>query len=624
MTVKESSCVLALFVLLIAAAATAQTAPFITSISPEAVYVGSSATTITFTGAGFASGDVVCFYTEFGCESVPANYVSATEFTVQLSSGFFTYSETFDFYIVTPTGIYSNGVAFYVENLTPTISSFAPVSVLEGSTPAPITVNGLFMSGATVQWNGETIPTTFISPNQLQFTPTKDDLSKAEFVPLTVTNPSPGEASLPSNFDVTYKATVTTINLPANDIIYDPYAQLVYASVPSSYGPNGNSIAVVDPNTGKIKGYYFAGSEPHQLALSSDSQYLYVGLNGSGSVQRLILPDFTPDIDVSLGTSYFGGPNVAYSLQVSPSSDHTWAVSTGTTTCCDDYAIDFYTDATQLPDSVTNYSGENQIIFPSSSTLYGYYNGSLTPVTVNSNGGTAGTSWSGLVEGSSIAYADGLIYGNEGEAFNPATGLLLGTYDFSDEQCCDYSYPQILPDAPFNRMLALGNTPFLSTLGITSYSLDEFTPQAAANLSQFASYTPSNLIFWGKEGVAFTTDTEIDNEVTPLQVAFVTSSDLVTPEGTAKNPKPAPVSLSPSSIAHGGWNFLLTVDGSGFVPGASVTWNGTALTTAYLSSTQLNVYVPYTDIASVGTASIVVSNPAPGGGKAGALTFTIN
>jgi|HubBroStandDraft_6_1064221.scaffolds.fasta_scaffold99064_1 hypothetical protein len=625
MAAKGSFCFLTLFVFLVAAAATAKTTtPFITSISPEAVYVGSPATTITFTGTGFASGDVICIYTQYGCDSLAASYVSPTEFTLQLPSSFFTYVEEFAFNIVTPTGIYSNEVVFNVESLTPSIGSFSPASVIEGSTPAPITVNGTFMSGATVQWNGVTLPTTFVSPSQLQFSPAKGNLSKAGIIQITVTNPSPGESSLSTNFDVTYKTTVTTVDLPANDIVYDPYAQLIYASLPSSYGTNGNSIAVVEPKTGKIKGYYFAGSEPHQLALSSDSQYLYVGLNGNGSVQRLILPNFTPDIDVSLGISSSGGPNVANSLQVSPASDHSWAVSTGTTNCCYYDAIYFYTDATQLPDSVTNYSSTYQIIFANSSTLYAYDNNSLTPVTVSSNGGTAGTPWSNLVEGSSIAYADGLIYGNEGEAFNPATGLLLGTYDFGSQECCGYGYPQILPDAPFNRMLALGTTPFLSALGITSYSLDEFTPQATASLAQFAGYTPSNFIFWGSDGVAFVTETTIENELAPLQIVSLTSSDLVTPEGTAKNPKPAPVSFSPSSITHGGWNFLLTVNGTGFAPGASVTWNGAALTTAYVSPTQLNVYVPYTDIASAGTASIVVSNPIPGGGKAAALTFTVN
>jgi trimeric autotransporter adhesin len=623
MTVKERSCFLTLFVLVIAAAATAETIPIITSISPEAVYVGSPATTITLTGKGFASGDAICLNTEYGCDYLASTYVSPTEFSLPLSSSFFTYAGEYFFYIVTPTDFYSNGIEFEVENLTPTINSFSPASVLQGSAPAPITLNGTFMSGATVQWNGKTLATTFVNPNQLQFTPTTADLSKAAIIPITVTNPSPGVSSLPTNFDVTYKTTVTTVDLPANDIVYDPYAQLIYASVPSSYGPNGNSIAVIQPKTGKITGYHYAGSEPNQLALSADAQYLYVGLNGNGSVQRLILPNFTPDIDVSLGIGYSGGPNVANSLQVSPSSDHTWAVSTETTTCCYGYATYFYTDATQLHDSIAN-SGISQIIFASSSTLYAYYSGNLTPVTVSSNGGTAGAQWSGLVEGSSIAYADGLIYGTAGEAFNPATGLLLGTYDFSPEQCCDNNYPQILPDAPFNRMLVLGTTPFLATLGITSYSLDEFTPQAAASLSQFAGDSESNFIFWGSDGVAFVTETEIENENSPVQVVIVTSSNLVTPAGTAKNPNPAPVSLSPSSITHGGWNFLLTINGTGFAPGASVTWNKTALTTAYISPTQLNVYVPYTDIASAGAATIVVSNPAPGGGKAPALTFTIN
>ena len=623
MTAKERFCFVTLFVFLIAAAATAQTGPVITSISPEAVYVGSPATTLTFTGTGFASGDLICFSSEYGCEYLGASYVSPTELTLPLSSSFFTYAQQYSFYILAPTDIYSNEVVFEVESPTPTISSFSPASVVQGSTPAPITINGSFLSGATVQWNGVTLPTTFVNPTQLQFTPTAADLIKPAFIPITVTNPSPGVSSLSTNFDVTYKTTVITVDLPVNNIVYDPYAQLIYASVPSSYGPNGNSIAVIHPRTGKIIRYYYAGSEPTQLALSADAQYLYVGLNGSGSVQRLILPNFTPDIDVSLGTNYSGGPNVAYSLQVSPASDHIWAVSAGTTSCCYGYATFFYTDATQLHDSVTNYNSGSQIIFASATTLYAYGNSSLTPVTVSASGGTAGTPWSGLVEGSSIAYADGLIYGSAGEAFNPATGLLLGTFDYSSEQCCGNGNPQILPDAPFNRMLALGTTPFLGTLGITSYSLDEFTPQATASLSQFAGDTESNFIFWGSYGVAFVTDINVENETTPEQIVFVASPNLVTPEGTAKNPTPAPASLSPSSIKHGGWNFLLTVNGTGFVPGASVTWNKTVLNTAYVSPTRINIYVPYTEIASAGTASIVISNPAPGGGKA-ALTFTIN
>jgi hypothetical protein len=394
---------------------------------------------------------------------------------------------------------------------------------------------------------------------------------------------------------------------------------LIYASLPSSYGTNGNSIAVIKPQTGKVIAYHYAGSEPHQLALSADGQYLYVGLNGSGSVQRLILPGFTPDIEVSLGTGYFGGLNVAISLQVSPSNGHAWAVAQSTSSCCYGYGVYFYTDATQLPGNVTS-NFANQILFANSSTLYFFYAGnSLTQINVSSNGGTAGTTWSDLVEGSSIAYADGLIYGNAGQAFNPATGLLLGTFDIGSASCCSYT-DLLLPNALFNRMLVVGNTPFLSSFGITSYSLDEFTPQAAASFLQFNGDQASNFIFWGNSGVAFVT--QVSN--TNLQLAIVTSPQLVAPASSTRNPLPAPASLSPASATHGGWNFILTINGSDFAPGATVTWNKTTLTTAFVSSTQLNAYVPYTDIASGGTASIVVSNPAPGGGKASALNFTIN
>ncbi|MGB9492856.1 MAG: IPT/TIG domain-containing protein [Terriglobales bacterium] len=596
----------------------------ITSISPASVYMDSPSFTLTVNGTGFAAGDIVCFYDDYygTCDGLVTSYVSPTELTAQVPASFLTTATSQVIYVIDGSGDLSNYVLFSVVGFLPSISSLSPPSIGEGTAPSPITVNGgvpSFMNGATVQWNGKTLPTIYISPTQVQFTPTKAELEKASMVQITVTNPAPGGLSTAYTFDITYNATVKTLDLPANQIIYDPYAQLIYASLPSSYGPNGNSIAVIKPQTGKVVGYHYVGSEPHQLALSTDSQYLYVGLDGSGSVQRFILPNFTPDIEVSLGAGYDGGMNVATSLQVSPSSDHTWAVAQNSSSCCYDYGVYFYTDATQLPDNVT-YNAGSQILFVNASTLYSYSQDYLTPITVNSKGGTAGTTWSDLVQGSSIAYADGLIYGNAGQAFNPATGLLLGSFDISTGSgCCTY-YNLLLPIAPFNRMLVAGATPFLSSFGITSYNLDEFTPQAAVGFEQFAGDQVSNFISWGNDGVAFVTE----SSTTPLQTAIVTSPHLVAPASTTKNPLPAPASLSPASTTHGGWNFILTINGSGFAPDSTVTWNKTMLTTAFVSSSQLNAYVPYTDIASAGTASIVVSNPAPGGGKATALNFTIN
>ncbi len=65
-------------------------------------------------------------------------------------------------------------------------------------------------------------------------------------------------------------------------------------------------------------------------------------------------------------------------------------------------------------------------------------------------------------------------------------------------------------------------------------------------------------------------------------------------------------SLAPASVAAGGPAFALTVNGSGFVSGASVRWNGSALTTTFVNSGQLTASVPGNLIASAGTAAVTV------------------
>jgi hypothetical protein len=90
-----------------------------------------------------------------------------------------------------------------------------------------------------------------------------------------------------------------------------------------------------------------------------------------------------------------------------------------------------------------------------------------------------------------------------------------------------------------------------------------------------------------------------------------------------ENPAPGSTSLTPSSVAALGAQFTLTVNGSNFVASSSALWNGSALTTTYVSASQLTAVVPASNIASPGSASVTVSNPGPGGGTSAPLTFTI-
>src|SRR5205085_3464558 len=70
--------------------------------------------------------------------------------------------------------------------------------------------------------------------------------------------------------------------------------------------------------------------------------------------------------------------------------------------------------------------------------------------------------------------------------------------------------------------------------------------------------------------------------------------------------------------------FTLTVNGTNFVNGATLRWNGQNHATAFVSATQLTAQITASDIVSAGTASATVLNPAPGGGTSNAVNFTIN
>ncbi|HZV99039.1 MAG TPA: galactose oxidase-like domain-containing protein, partial [Methylophilaceae bacterium] len=103
-----------------------------------------------------------------------------------------------------------------------------------------------------------------------------------------------------------------------------------------------------------------------------------------------------------------------------------------------------------------------------------------------------------------------------------------------------------------------------------------------------------------------------------------TSSALTFTIGSASNPVPTTSSISPSSAAAGGPAFTLTVNGSNFVSGSIVRWNGANRTTTFVSATQLTAAIPASDIAAAGTAQVTVFNPTPGGGTSSAQTFTIS
>jgi hypothetical protein len=118
-----------------------------------------------------------------------------------------------------------------------------------------------------------------------------------------------------------------------------------------------------------------------------------------------------------------------------------------------------------------------------------------------------------------------------------------------------------------------------------------------------------------------------------LGIMFLVGCAALNPFCGSARPKPGLTSLepNPASLAQVEQGSLLTVNGSHFYSNSTVLWNGAPLPTTVLSSTQLQATITTAQIASPGTAQIVVHTPAnlsgdlgcDSGGNSEALNFTV-
>jgi N-acetylneuraminic acid mutarotase len=170
--------------------------------------------------------------------------------------------------------------------------------------------------------------------------------------------------------------------------------------------------------------------------------------------------------------------------------------------------------------------------------------------------------------------------------------------------------------------IAVSGTP--TPTGSIILSSGSYTSTAATLASGSAMITiPAGLLATGSDMLtaAYTPDSSsssIYNSATGISSAVT-----VTAVGIA--PVPFTSGISPGFADAGGVAFTLTVNGSGFVANSTVYWGTSALTTTYVSATQLTAQVPATDLATGGiAAAITVVTPAPGGGTSNAIQFEVD
>jgi lysozyme len=98
----------------------------------------------------------------------------------------------------------------------------------------------------------------------------------------------------------------------------------------------------------------------------------------------------------------------------------------------------------------------------------------------------------------------------------------------------------------------------------------------------------------------------------------------IAPPTPPPNAPPMLAGVTPATVAAGGGDLSITIQGADFAAGVSTAyWNGTPLATTYVSPTQLTAIVPAALTGAPGTGAVTVLNQPPGGGMSAPVTFAV-
>jgi hypothetical protein len=208
----------------------------------------------------------------------------------------------------------------------------------------------------------------------------------------------------------------------------------------------------------------------------------------------------------------------------------------------------------------------------------------------------------------------------------------------TDDETITVTDTESFPDVADAEQITVTDTVTVSALPLAAtpdFSVAAGTYTSAQTVS-ISDSTPNATIYYAINGTP-TLSSSVYSSGSPITVSSTetleaiatatgfSTSEVAIADYTINNPAPVIDSISPAFIDAGGAAFTLTVNGSGFIASSKVYWGTSALTTTYVSATQLTAQVTAADIATAGTtAAITVQTPTPGGGTSNALQFEVD
>lgn len=556
------------------------------------------------------------------------------------------------------------------DNPVPVVTGLNPVGVFSGGSAFTLTVQGTgFVNGSEVRVDGSARVTTFVSPTTLTASLLSGDISAVGSRAITVVSPSPGGGSSSS------KALSVVAAIPAPVITSTSPATLVVGATSQVLYVYGNNFT----HSSQI---YMDGS-PRTTSFSSATT-LYTSLyneilgegahpitvvtpapgGGTSNTKNLSVVSLTPPACTT------GNPNYAFFENFEAANDNFTATSSTATQ---------WTRSTALPKngaysafalnpaftSDHRYEMTSAVVVPASGKLYfhhhfrfeSYWDGGVIEYTTN--GGSTWIDAESLIE-AGRGYDQVLSPGNPMGARRAYTG---------------YSHPTGVISVYVGTRLNLSSLAGQSVrfrfrvgtdsiIGATGWYVDDVgiyncgaPPALTTDLSNANSGTPITVTLanglggaqdwlaiapvgsadttygaWTYVGTGVTSrtwTTALPSGAAAYEFRLLANNGFQRLATSAPitvntaNPVPALTSLSPASVVAGRSAFALSVTGSGFVNGSVVQVDGVNRSTSFVSSTQLTASILVGDVASVGTRTITVVSPTPGGGTSSGVTLTM-
>ena len=502
--------------------------PTLTSLSPNTLYALSPAFTLTANGTGFVSGSQIVWNGTL----LTTTFVSSTQVTANVAASYLTMVGIENVAVLNPEGTISNTLPFKLTvspTTTPTVVSISPTKVAVGSPGFTLTLNGMnFATGCVAYFGNDPLPTTVVSDTQLTAQVPASDLTAVAEVPVTAKN-AQSQQSNPIPFLVGMNIFFGAVN----DVVWDAPRNIMYISQPGTSTKNPNTVIAIDPISLSVLWTYSPGngSEPNHLALSVDKKYLYVGLDGLGTVERLTLGNqmAVPDISIPLGSDPNLGKYYAMDLEIDPVQSSTIAVARGVSSAVSivqaQGGVAVYDDATQRPNVVTPTTQAGNVLLDTiqwsgdGKTIWGVnnenYQGNLYTLGVSASGVSLVSDHPNLfpIPNLRIHYdeATKLLYGDDGIAVDPVTATQAGNFVASGI---------VVTDSTIGNAYFVGQSAsqYLTVAYLVqSFNLTKFTPVATLPLYQVQGL-PQHMVRWGSNGLAFATKKVTNCIVSPCSI----------------------------------------------------------------------------------------------------------